>query len=50
MEAFESDTLPGPLEVIFAVLACMNGAILEEDIALPMPKVIAAPDILGEWN
>ena len=48
METLESDTLPGPLEVILAVLACMKGAMLEFEFALPIPKVIAAPDRLGE--
>ena len=48
METLESEALPGPLEVILAVLACMKGAILEFEFALPIPKVIAAPYKLGE--
>ena len=48
MECLDSDTLPGPLLVIFAVLACINGAILVDETPLPIPKVIVAPFIYGE--
>ena len=46
----ESETLPGPLEVTLAVLAIMKGATLEDENPLPIPKVIAAPGMLGELN
>lgn len=47
-EILESDILPGPLEVTFAVEANMNGAILVEDTALPTPNVTPAFCIIGE--